>query len=75
MGSPVALIALIVHCPFGGIGFFLANPFPLLWVSEVVLAGSGLELSLSSSMGLGGRHQRLHGSYNLASHYAVYENV
>ena len=53
MGSPVALIALIVHCPFGGIGFFLANPFPLLWVSEVVLAGSGLELSLSSSVGLG----------------------
>ena len=70
MGSPVALIALIVHCPFGGIGFFLANPFPLLWVSEVVLAGSGLELSLSSSVGLGGRRRRLHGSYNLASHYA-----
>jgi hypothetical protein len=54
MGSPAVLIALTVHCPLG-YSFLPRGPrFLLFWLSEVVLAGSGPELSLSSSMGLGG---------------------
>jgi hypothetical protein len=54
MGSPAVLIALIVHCPLGY--WFLPRwpRFLLFWLSEVVLVGSGPELSLSSSVGLGG---------------------
>jgi len=59
MGSPAVLIALTDNCP-SGYWFLPRWPRFLLFCSmEVVLAGSGPELSLSSSMGLGGRHWRL----------------
>jgi hypothetical protein len=62
MGSPAMLIALTVHC-LSGYWFLPRLPrfllFLLFWLSEVVPEGSGPELSLSSSMGLGGRRRFL----------------
>jgi len=56
MGSPAALIALIDNSPLG-YWFLPRRPcFLLFCPSEAVLAGSGPELSLFSSVGLGGRH-------------------
>ena len=59
MGSPAALIALIDNSPLG-YWFLPRRPcFLLFCTMDVVLAGSGPELSLSSSVGLGGPRRRL----------------
>jgi hypothetical protein len=62
MGSTTALTTLTIHWPLG-YWFLPCWPlFLLFWLPEVVVWGSGLELSLSSSfssIGLGGQRQRL----------------